>query len=78
MPDDITSKNVMMFMTCGIKDGNNFYSKLFLEESLFDKWTHRQRINILWRGIKKDGGIDACQKMRKKEWNQFLLISVKS
>ena len=26
--------------------------------------------------IQQNGGIGSCQKMRKKEWNQFLLIKL--
>ena len=31
LPDDITLKNVVMLITCLIKDRDNFFSQLFLE-----------------------------------------------
>ena len=34
MPDDITLKNVVILITCVIKDGENFYPQLFLEKAL--------------------------------------------
>ena len=30
-PDDITLKNVVVLMTCVIKEGNRFYPQIFLE-----------------------------------------------
>ena len=33
---DITFKNVVILMTCVIKDGDKFYPVLFLEEALYD------------------------------------------
>ena len=35
--DDSTLKNVVILITCVIKDGNKFYPKLFLEGALFLK-----------------------------------------
>ena len=35
--DNITLKNVVVLMTCVIKEGDNFYRKLFLEEVLHDE-----------------------------------------
>ena len=37
LPDDITFKNVVILMTCGIKHDGKFYLQLFLEEALFLK-----------------------------------------
>ena len=31
LPDDITLKNVVVLMTCVIKEGNRFYPQIFLE-----------------------------------------------
>ena len=31
LPDDITLKNVVMLITCAIKDGDKSYPQLFLE-----------------------------------------------
>ena len=36
LPDDITSKNVVILKTCLLKDGK-FYPEIFLEEALFVK-----------------------------------------
>ena len=33
-PDDITLGNVVILMTCIIKNGNKFYPQLFLEKTL--------------------------------------------
>ena len=33
--DDITLKNVVILMTCVIKDGNKFYIQVFLEHALY-------------------------------------------
>ena len=35
--DNITLKNVVVLMTCVIKEGAKFYRKLFLEEALHDE-----------------------------------------
>ena len=35
--DNITLKNVVVLMTCVIKESDNFYRKLFLEEVLHDE-----------------------------------------
>ena len=37
LPDDITFKNVVVLMTCVIRDGNKFYSQIFSEEILYVK-----------------------------------------
>ena len=37
LPNDITSKNVVILMTYAIKDGDKFYQQLVLEEELFLK-----------------------------------------
>ena len=37
LPDDVTFKNVVILMTCVIKDDNKFYLQIFLEEALFVK-----------------------------------------
>ena len=37
LPDDITFKNVVILMTCVIKDNDKIYPKIFLEEALYDK-----------------------------------------
>ena len=34
LPDDITFKNVVILMTCVIKDDGKFYPQLFLERSI--------------------------------------------
>ena len=34
LPDDITLKNVVILITCVIKDGDNFNLQLYLEEAL--------------------------------------------
>ena len=34
LPDDITFKNVLILMTCVIKDDDKFYPQPFLEETL--------------------------------------------
>ena len=36
LPDDITFKNVVILMTCIIKDDNKFYPLRFLEEALLE------------------------------------------
>ena len=37
LPDDITFKNVVVLMTCVIRDGNKFYPQIFSEEILYVK-----------------------------------------
>ena len=37
LPDDISLKNVVILMTCVVKDGDEFYLRLFLEETLHDE-----------------------------------------
>ena len=37
LPDDITLKNVVILMTCVVKDDDKFYPQLLLEEILFLK-----------------------------------------
>ena len=39
MPDDITLniKNVVILMTCAVKDDSKFYQEIFLEKALFVK-----------------------------------------
>ena len=37
LPDDITLKNVVILMKCAIKDGDQFFAQLFLEEAFYDK-----------------------------------------
>ena len=37
LPDDTTLKNVEILMVCVIKDGDNFYPQLFLEEAFHDE-----------------------------------------
>ena len=39
LPDNITLKNAVTLMTCAIKDGDRFYSQLFLKEILYDDQT---------------------------------------
>ena len=36
LPDNITLKNVVILMTCGIKGKNEFYPQIFLEEALLE------------------------------------------
>ena len=36
LPDDITLKNILILMTCFIKDDGNFYPKQFLTEALLE------------------------------------------
>ena len=36
LPNNITLKNVVILMTCVMKDDDNFYSLIFLEKALFD------------------------------------------
>ena len=33
LPDDISFKNILILMTCVIKDADRFYPELFLEEA---------------------------------------------
>ena len=47
LPDDITFKNVVILMTCVIKDGNTFYPQLHLDHALYDEYT-------LHKAYKKD------------------------
>ena len=35
LPDDITLKNVVILMTCIIKNYGKFYPQIFLEEAFF-------------------------------------------
>ena len=35
LPNNITLKNVVILMTCVMKDDDNFYSLIFLEKALF-------------------------------------------
>ena len=45
LPNNITLKNVMMLMTCVLKDGK-FYPQIFLEKALFAKYVrHPTRRN---------------------------------
>ena len=37
LPDDITLKNVVILITCVIKDNGKFYLQIFLEKALFVK-----------------------------------------
>ena len=37
LPDDISLKNVVILMTCVIKDDSKFYPQTFFEEALFVK-----------------------------------------
>ena len=37
LPGYITLKNVVILITCAIKDDNKFYSQIFLGEALFVK-----------------------------------------
>ena len=37
LSDDITLKNTVILMTYVIKDDDNFYPQLFLEEALYDE-----------------------------------------
>ena len=37
LPDDITLKNVIILITCAIKDGDKFYPQILLEEVLVPK-----------------------------------------
>ena len=34
LPDDITLKNVIVLITCALKDGGKFYPQIYLEEAL--------------------------------------------
>ena len=34
LPDDITLKNVIILITCAIKDGDKCYPQIFLEQAL--------------------------------------------
>ena len=43
LPDDITLKNVVIFMTCVIKDNCKFYPQIFLEEVLFLKYVRKKQ-----------------------------------
>ena len=36
MPDYITSKNVVILITCVIRDDAKFYLRIFLEEALYN------------------------------------------
>ena len=38
LPEDVTLKNVVILITCVIKDDGEFYSQLFLEEALILKY----------------------------------------
>ena len=39
LPDDITlnNKNIVILMTCAVKDDSKFYQEIFLEKALFVK-----------------------------------------
>ena len=37
LPNDITSKDDLILMTCVIKDGDKFYSQLFSKEALHNE-----------------------------------------
>ena len=37
LPDDISLKNVVILMTCVIKDDSKFYPQIFFKEALFVK-----------------------------------------
>ena len=37
LPDYITLKNVMILITCVIKDGTKFYPQIFLDEALYNE-----------------------------------------
>ena len=41
-PDGITLKNVVILMTCVIKDDGKFYKQVFLEECLFNKYVKKE------------------------------------
>ena len=36
-PDEITLKNAVILMACVTKDGDKYYLRLFLKETLYDK-----------------------------------------
>ena len=39
LPDDIALKNVVILMTCVLKDDDKFYTKIFSVKELHDKQT---------------------------------------
>ena len=56
LPDDITFKNVTIIIACVLKDNGKFYLHIFLNKAVFNK-----------HDILQDGGIGACQKIRKEK-----------
>ena len=36
-PDDVSLKNLVILITCAIKDDGKFYSQLFLQEAVYDE-----------------------------------------
>ena len=54
LQDDITFTNVTILITCVLKDNDKFYLHIFLDKALLSK-----------HDILQDGGIGACQKIRK-------------
>ena len=46
LPDNITLKNVVILMTCVIKDCDKCYPQLFLEEALFLLYKCNEKIML--------------------------------
>ena len=46
LTDNITFKNVVILMTCVIKDGDKCYPQLFLEEALFLLYKCNEKIML--------------------------------
>ena len=65
LQDDITFTNVTILITCVLKDNGKFYLHIFLDKALLSK-----------HDILQDGGIGACQKIRKENKIQFLLKKI--
>ena len=65
LQDDITFTNVTILITCVLKDNGKFYLHIFLDKALLSK-----------HDILQDGGIGACQKIRKEKQIQFLLKKI--
>ena len=56
LQDDITFTNVTILITCVLKDNGKFYLHIFLDKALLSK-----------HDILQDGGIGACQEIRKEK-----------
>ena len=67
LPNDITLRNVLILITCIIKDDNKYIRN----------YSQKKHCLLNKYGIQQDAETVACQKIRQKEQNQFLLVKIR-